>query len=212
MLIQLLDERIRLRPVHAHNVMQVRPNVQIHPARGFVDLSDAVPCHGGGGGLDVEVGEEGWRAYLAGVVEAVGAYEGHFLFPLGLRRRLLLRLLKLVMRAAGGAGEAGRGQNRNKKLLLGGVVEVVPCGAGVCEIGVAALASGWDCYGAEGRVGGAAGVEAAVYVLMGERGCGLECGRNEKRRKRKRKRKRKRRKKKGGGEDDQGSFELDILI
>lgn len=164
MLVQFLDESIRLRPVHPYDVMQVRPDVQIRPARGLVDLSDAVLCHGGDGSLHVEVGEEGRGADFAGVVETVCAYE---------------RRLRLTMAV--------------EEEFLGGLVKVVPCCARICELGLAALAWGWDGYGAEGGVGGAAGIETAVYVLWE----GYRLGRGG--REGERRSKTKERERKGGG-------------
>lgn len=99
-------------------------------------LREAVPRHGRRG--DVQVAEEVRGGGLAGVAEAEGAHE---------------RGWRVVA--------AGR-----EEQVPGGAVQVVPRGARVGELGVAALARGREGDGAEEGVGGAPGVEAAVGVLV----------------------------------------------
>lgn len=93
-------------------------------------LGDAMLGHGGHGSFHVEVREKFRRADLAGVVEAMGAYE-----------------------------------IRGKKEVLGGLIKVIPCCAGVCELGLPTLIRGWDQYSAKCGIRSPTGVKAAVYVL-----------------------------------------------
>lgn len=76
MTIQLLDQRIRFRSFHTHDVVQMGTNVQVCPTRRLMYLGDAVPGHGRDGSFHIEVCEEGWGTYFSGMVEAVGAYKG----------------------------------------------------------------------------------------------------------------------------------------
>lgn len=105
----------------------MRANEQVHPTRRFVNLGDPVTGHLGHGGFHVKSLEIGWGAFFAGVVEAVGTYEG------------------LVW--------GGRSGGRRTKKFLGSVIEVIPCCSGVCELGLTSISGGRDLDGSEGGIG-----------------------------------------------------------